>query len=677
MRNLLPIFLLLLCGTLILKAQGAKKYVLFEHFTNASCPPCATQNPIFDALYSQNETRAHHVAYHTSWPGFDPMYQLNTSEPSNRVSYYGVGGVPDMLTNGLDSKQPGSVTQADIDGVTSQTSPIGVNVTQELLSDTEGKAEILVTTHGDVPNGNWVIRVAVVEKYIDYGSAPGSNGESAFPNVFRKMISGVSGESFTAAEIGGSARFSYDFEIDSEWNKDQIYVLAFVQNNSTKEVLNSGSSIDIPVRFTLPLTEFTVLKKANEGESVSFAGSMETLFKSSSTLQFSLTTDAPEDWSASMLIGDLDLPIDYAQLPYGGGEITNLGIKVTAGTTKAVARYDLTVTLADSPLTHPLTLTYYVNSGAKNVVVDNSTNPAWGVNFTDGIAYSEGEAYGRISKKAFIDGVTFQAMPDLENIYFNVGWTFPSLTDDFLFMLINQMDRGANLLIMGQDIGWEIESSDSPYGSPLARSFFKNYLHADFVDDGNNANSSLGIEEADEDFGHLSTTSIFDYYGGSFYPDQIRPDASSEVATPIFYYGNSTRIAGIKAHTENYKMVYVGVGLEMMNSEESRNEFMKATYDWFNGTTTDIEFDKAVGFAMSQNHPNPSSQLTSIDLKNITQDASLTLMDATGRKVMERTINAGTTQIELNTAHLQSGIYVYQLKSGSQVLATKKLVIAH
>lgn len=112
-----------------MNAQEARKFVLFEHFTNASCPPCATQNPIFDALYQQNESRVHHIAYHTSWPGFDPMYQLNPSEPTSRVTYYGVGGVPDMFTDGGDSKAPGQVTQAEIDNITAQTSPISVNVT--------------------------------------------------------------------------------------------------------------------------------------------------------------------------------------------------------------------------------------------------------------------------------------------------------------------------------------------------------------------------------------------------------------------------------------------------------------------------------------------------------------------------------------------------------------------
>ncbi len=676
MKNVLPIIFLLFSATLIVNAQGAHKYVLFEHFTQASCGPCATQNPAFQRLYLQNESQVHHIAYHTSWPGYDPMYEENPSESTSRVGYYSVSGVPDMLTNGGDSKSPANVTQADIDAIVSETSPISISVEEERTTDTEGTVNISVTTHGIVPSGNWVIRVAVIEKDIVYASAPGSNGEKEFPNVFRKMLTSMGGESFTAAAMGESTDFSYTFPIQEGWNPEQLYVLAFVQNESTKEVLNSGSSIDIPVQHTS--FEWANIKQVNAGETASFAGSMETLFKSSQTLLFSLTTDAPEDWSASMVIGEFDLPIDYAQLPFGGGELANLGINVVPGESKALARYELTVTLADAPLVYPMKLTYFVNNGVKDVIVDNATNPDWGHQFTDGLAFAGSEGYGRISKKAFVDGVDFQVLNGVENVYYNVGWTFPSLDDQFLFRMMNKMDAGVNLLIMGQDIGWEVEGDNSTYSTPLSRSFYRNYMHAEYVADGNASNSILTAVSTDDDFGHLINTSIIDYYGGSFFPDQIIPDPSSEYATPILNYNNSSRIAGIKANTGQYKLVYVGIGLEMMGTEDSRNLFMKATYDWFHDMTTDIEFDNAMAnIGMAQNHPNPSDQLTRIDLANISHNAVFTLMDAAGRKVMEQTVLAGSTQIELNTAYLQSGIYVYQLKADDAVLATKKLVVAH
>ncbi|MBC8045761.1 MAG: hypothetical protein H7Y00_03110, partial [Fimbriimonadaceae bacterium] len=89
----------------------AKRYPLFEHFTQASCGPCAAQNPYFQAVYYANETNVHHLAYHTSWPGVDPMYDFNASESDAMVSYYGVVGVPDIYADGISYASPVNITQ--------------------------------------------------------------------------------------------------------------------------------------------------------------------------------------------------------------------------------------------------------------------------------------------------------------------------------------------------------------------------------------------------------------------------------------------------------------------------------------------------------------------------------------------------------------------------------------
>ena len=54
MRTLILAFLFSLIGNAPLFSQ-ATKYVLFEHFTQASCGPCASQNPGFqDDILAKN-----------------------------------------------------------------------------------------------------------------------------------------------------------------------------------------------------------------------------------------------------------------------------------------------------------------------------------------------------------------------------------------------------------------------------------------------------------------------------------------------------------------------------------------------------------------------------------------------------------------------------------------------
>ena len=54
---------LLMLVSLQLKAQN-ERILLFECFTNASCGPCAQQNPALDALINANADRVAAIKYH-------------------------------------------------------------------------------------------------------------------------------------------------------------------------------------------------------------------------------------------------------------------------------------------------------------------------------------------------------------------------------------------------------------------------------------------------------------------------------------------------------------------------------------------------------------------------------------------------------------------------------------
>ena len=91
--------------TLIMSLSAAMyaqfdRMVLLEEFTQASCGPCASQNPGFNALLQENTDIATSIKYQVWWPGYDPMYEHNTSDVDTRVDYYGITGVPHALMDG-------------------------------------------------------------------------------------------------------------------------------------------------------------------------------------------------------------------------------------------------------------------------------------------------------------------------------------------------------------------------------------------------------------------------------------------------------------------------------------------------------------------------------------------------------------------------------------------------
>src|SRR5687768_14774096 len=92
-------------------AQCAK-FVLLEEFTQASCGPCASQNPGFKTtILDPNPDKVRLVAYHTSWPGTDPMNAYNPTDVQTRVTYYTVTGVPNVRMMGNQAAgSPASIT---------------------------------------------------------------------------------------------------------------------------------------------------------------------------------------------------------------------------------------------------------------------------------------------------------------------------------------------------------------------------------------------------------------------------------------------------------------------------------------------------------------------------------------------------------------------------------------
>lgn len=226
--------------------QGAKRYILLEHFTNTRCPICANANPGFYNTIAGFEGDIHHIAYHPPIPYSNCLfYQANTVENSARASYYSIFGTPRVLFNGSSGTSAGQVSASMLEGRVGQSSPLAIQVRESGFANRQ--VEVEVFSIGAPPSGDLRLFVAVVEKEIQY-NAP--NGETLHHDVFRDMLTDIGGDPFSPAAAGGSATASFDFAVQSGWQENQVYVLAFVQDFSTKEVFNSGTRFDPVINST-------------------------------------------------------------------------------------------------------------------------------------------------------------------------------------------------------------------------------------------------------------------------------------------------------------------------------------------------------------------------------------------------------------------------------------------
>ena len=106
------------------------------------------------------------------------------------------------------------------------------------------KVRVTLKATASPPPGNYYLNVVIVEDNIQFAQAPGNNGETHFRNVFRLFASAENGDYVTLPGNGDSLQLSYVYNLDPNWDFQEVYAIAFIQEGATQEVLNSGSSRD-------------------------------------------------------------------------------------------------------------------------------------------------------------------------------------------------------------------------------------------------------------------------------------------------------------------------------------------------------------------------------------------------------------------------------------------------
>jgi PKD repeat protein len=186
------------------------------------------------------------------------MYTANPSDNNGRGGYYGVSSIPEL--KGLGNKWAGSPSALDTATVRklgASGSPLGITVKETTNGNTRS-VKVKLYSFGTFANANYVLRVAVVQNPVQYLSSPGSNGEKDFKGVMRKMLPSHSGTPIQLPSPGDSAEYNFSYTLASGWVASNVYSIAFVQRENTKEIINSGSVKDPPLKVSTPVADFSI-----------------------------------------------------------------------------------------------------------------------------------------------------------------------------------------------------------------------------------------------------------------------------------------------------------------------------------------------------------------------------------------------------------------------------------
>jgi len=266
-KTLLSLSLVLAFGFSNAQVQ---KTPFIEHFTQASCGPCASQNPgMYTTLNTFGSANYVKLTYQVSWPGSDPMNAEYPAGPSARTAYYNVSGVPDCSLSGGTTASPNTaVTAASLAAKAAETTPYSMTITHS-WNNGDVTVDVDVTNTSSSPaNSMDKIYVAMVEDHVSYSSAPGSNGETDFYYVNREFYNASTGAAGATSgtslvTIAGGATESYSFTIAAanipNYIRDlnKLNFVAFIQNNSSKAVDQAAKSIPGNVPNLLDLSTST------------------------------------------------------------------------------------------------------------------------------------------------------------------------------------------------------------------------------------------------------------------------------------------------------------------------------------------------------------------------------------------------------------------------------------
>lgn len=255
---------------------------LYEEFTGENCPPCAATNPGLDALISANSSKVIMIKWQVPIP----------SAPSNTWSLYQTGknmidwrwrptsvngyGYPCTVCSptaayinsapngrmdgqelnafgltGTSANHPGNLTAAAISSAQAQTTPFSINFATPVWDAAFNTATVTATVTAQsafTSVGALKFRLVLVERTVNFPSAPGTNGEVDFHEPIRYAYN-------TTPAVPTSTITDFGVVMNSSWaaasstvltwtctvpsyvyDKGQMSFVGFIQDDGNKKV---------------------------------------------------------------------------------------------------------------------------------------------------------------------------------------------------------------------------------------------------------------------------------------------------------------------------------------------------------------------------------------------------------------------------------------------------------
>jgi PKD repeat protein len=648
------------------------KKSLVERYTNAYCGPCASLNTSFYTNTTHdlvNSNLISHIVYNVNWPApngpKDPMYILNSSDNAQRWSYYGVNAVPWIDVNGTTISNSQSALTGAVNSGNSQVSPFRIILTPEIFSNNLINVHVkILRDPADVSSfQNTKLQIGLTEKTVAFSSPPGSNGESVFYSITRKMLPDGKGTLLNIPAPGDSLEMDLFYIPSAAFlqsvNLDSLRVVAFIQDDVTKGIYQS---------------EMTDMSKGTH---------INSAFKVDDNLGAAPYTVTFQDYST---------PSDSATITSWKWDFNNDGtIESTSPnpeyTFNDKKSYTVSLTVTDSKQHQSTRImnNYITTIGSSSEIlvvngIDYSTYAAEMANFYNGSAcfgnhnvdiwdLFGGQGFNFQSNPKVIQVDLFSRSVPLSvlKMYKKVIWVGNNYNGDINnynpVAVLQYVKEGGNFLLATR-------MGAAFFDSPLL-----NYCGVQLSGDQTASINLFSLDKNLVNMPSISSNTLADLV-------LLNQDSPS---IPIFTSDttSTTWKAGFKLHKNNEgTFIFIAGRPYRFDLTASYNNYNYIIDNWMTAQPTGIKdagLNNTVSdFRLDQNYPNPFNPSTSIKY-SVPMDGIVTLAvyNTLGQKVttlVSHFKQAGNYEVNFNASSLSSGIYFYRLEAGNYT-SVKKMIL--
>lgn len=656
----------------IVTTRPQKKAVVLEEYTGINCPYCPQGHAAAEAIATSNPNKTFIINVHTGY-----YATPSAGQPDFRTSF---GSALEGQTS-LEGYPSGTVNRhyfADLStgGGTALSRDAWSNAAQQIFDESSpvnvgvstvynpGTREVVITVEAyyveGLPfglNSNF-IQVAILESNV-IGYQAGASSSYNHKHILRDLVTGQWGEEIENIEQGTVVTKTYNYTLDEDFVAENCTVLAFITETRQEIVTGAEAPVidgwnngEIEPDYARLFAD-TNLDAGQVDQESQFNVTLINGLADAQNATLTLVHDAPEDWTVTFTFDGNDYT-ESASISLLGDEVKDVTINVTPGETVGVANCVLSLSSETYPAEDEKVAEVFVVSGVDNLIINGSgqNNNISSDDFTsvykNGLSEAGCESYGAIPGSTLVQAADFGLLEDVKNIYMNVGGTIPVLTVDQTNVLTDFIDNGGNLLIAGQDVGFDIFGSGASSGSITQKLFFQNYLSVSLLNDGDAQNNSIS-STVDSVYSGISGVALYNAYSGAFDPDAVKKYGNAQEV--LFY--PSGKAAAVKNYKGDARIVYFAFGLEQVQNADARNDLLDRTYRWFQGWEgSNVESNRLVDLSM---YPNPVTNILTVDSQG---EFEYSIINVSGQVVLQ-----GISNGQITTSELPSGLYMIKVKS--------------